>query len=207
MENYQRTTYQTTFRARIKTILFSCVLTLLLASCGISYNIHDPTSSLHPIAPLAKEIVLQVDDTGLRWGTGQVGEVVKNHLINNEVFEKVNYPIFPRYKGPIKIQILAQGDIDEDGIGVLKAILTGLLFLLPVGIIQYEDTFVIEADIKVTQEGRVVGSFKIKSEVDANHTLFSRAHQYTVGAQKLVLEEFAKRISVELNHHPEWFPR
>jgi hypothetical protein len=88
-----------------------------------------------------------------------------------------------------------------------KACLTPqvVLFFLPVGVLQYRDTFTISAEVSVLRRGRKFGPLTLESRVAADHTLFSGPESYAAHAEQLALEDLAARLSGALAQHPDWF--
>jgi hypothetical protein len=155
---------------------------------------------------LASEVLLEVDDSGVRWGAGEVGNALKTALVKNRTFGQVHYPIYPTHSVPITLLVSARGDIETDGgEGFAKSFVTGFLFFLPVGVLQYRDTFTISAEVSVLRGGRKFGPLTLESRVAADHTLFSGPESYAAHAEQLALEDLAARLSGALAQHPEWF--
>lgn len=147
-----------------------------------------------------------MDDSGVRWGAGKVGDALKTALVNDGTFSQVHYPIYPTHAVPIKLQIVARGDVETDaGEGMAKSFITGFLLFLPVGVLQYRDTFTITAEVVVVREGRKFGSLTVESRVAADHTLFAGPESYAAQGGRLALEDLAGRISTALAEHPDWF--
>jgi hypothetical protein len=114
--------------------------------------------------------------------------------------------ISPVHQVPIKIKVVARGDIHaEKDLGMVKAFITGFLLFLPSGIIQYEDTFFLSGSVSVVRDTQNYGPFTVEASVAVNHVLFSIPEPYARRASALVLEDFANRTLLALNRHPEWF--
>jgi hypothetical protein len=159
-------------------------------------------------SPLAPEVLMEVDDVAVKWGSGKVGDALKTALVRNSTFSQVYFPIYPSRPIANKLEIVARGDTETDaGAGFAKSVVTGLLIFLPVGVLQYRDVFIITADVSVLSEGRKFGPVTVESKVAANHTLFNGPETYALQAQRMVLEDLAQRISTALAEHPEWFSR
>lgn len=185
-----------------------CSASLLSGCLSDTFEVRQPLPESHSIVTLAPEVLLEVDDTGVKWGSGRVGEVLSAVLVKNQTFHQVHYPIYPSHRVPFKLKVVATGGIEsETGLGMVKAFVTGFLFFLPVGVIQYEDTFSITAAVSVADERQSYEPLTVQSSVAANHTLFSSPEPYARRASALALEEFSNRVSVALTKHPEWFPR
>ena len=183
-----------------------CSMWLLPGCVSDSFQVIEPLSASQASVPLAPEVLLEVDDAGVKWGSGKVGDVLKSTWVHNRTFGEVHYPIYPTRTIPLKLRVVASGTIRADeGLGTIKAIVTGLLLLLPVGVIQYEDTFSISAMVSLIRDDRSYGPLAVQSAVQVDHILFSNPDSYAARATDLVLDHLASRISILLRQHPEWF--
>ncbi len=189
--------------------LTSLLLAALLSGCAQNtFQVQDPAQTHGLTSPLAREMLLEVDDSAVKWGAGKVGAALATALANNRTFSQVHYPIYPRHVVPLKLRVVARGDIETDASeGMAKSFITGFLLFLPVGVLQYRETFTITAEVSVLGEGRKFGPLIVESRVAADHTLFAGPESYAAQAERLVLEDLAGRISGELALHPEWFSR
>lgn len=189
--------------------LTSLLLAALLSGCAQNtFQVQDPAQTHGLTSPLAQEILLEVDDSGVKWGAGKVGAALATALVNNRTFSQVHYPIYPTRMVPLKLRVVARGDIETDaGEGMAKSFVTGFLLFLPVGVLQYRDTFTITAEVTVVREGRKFGPLIVESRVATDHTLFAGPDSYAAQAERLALDNLAARISAALAEHPEWFSR
>lgn len=205
LENYEATPAGTTIGPALK--LASFLLTCLMSGCvQNSFEIRHPAQPRQLKSPLAAEVLLDMDDSGLSWGAGKVGNALKTALVNNRAFGQVHYPIYPVTPVPIKLQVVARGGIvDDPGGGVAKSFVTGFLLFLPAGVIQYRDTFTVNAEVWVHREGRKFGPLVVESRVAAHHTLFAGPDSYNTQAGQLALEDLGARLAAALAEHPEWF--
>ena len=83
--------------------------------------------------------------------------------------------------------------------------MTGFLLFLPSGVIQYEDTFSIVGSVSDSHHTQSYGPVTVEASVAANHILFSSPESYVRLGSALALDDFANRVSLALNRHPEWF--
>jgi len=204
LEDCQRAESSTPIRAIGGVLL--CASVLLSGCLSDSFEIKQPLADSHVGITLAPEVLLEVDDTAVKWGSGKVGEALSTVLVKNHTFRLAHYPIYPTHKVPLKIKVIAKGDIaSEKGLGFVKAFVTGLLFFIPSGVIQYEDTFSIIGSVSVIRDTQSYGPLTVEASVAANHILFSSPESYARQASALALEDFANRVSLALNRHPEWF--
>jgi hypothetical protein len=205
LEYHQTTAARRAGRQTVKLSFF--LLASLLTGCvPNSFSVVNPTQAPGSSAPLAPEVLLEVDDVGVKWGAGKVGDAIKATLVKNRTFGEVHYPIYPTRSVPLKLQVLARGGIESDvGDAVTKSFMTGFLLFLPAGVLQYRETFTISAEVSVIREGRKFGPLPLESRVAADHTLFAGPDSYAVRAGQLALEDLAARLSGALAAHPDWF--
>jgi hypothetical protein len=171
-----------------------------------TFQVQDPARADKLAAPLASEIVLEVDDAGVTWGAGKVGDVLKDGLVKNGTFGQVHYPIYPRHAVSIKLHVVARGEVETDAAaGMTKSFVTGFLFFLPAGVLQYRDTFKVTADVSVVRDGRKLGPLFLESKAHADHTLFSGPESYAAQGGKLALEDLAGRLAATLSENRAWF--
>jgi hypothetical protein len=183
------------------------LLAALLNGCvQNTFQVQDPARFQGLTSPLGREVLLEVDDSGVKWGAGKVGDALKAALVSNRTFGQVYYPIYPTRMVPLKLRVVAQGDIETDaGEGMAKSFITGFLLFLPVGVLQYRETFTITAEVSVLGEGRKLGPLMVESRVAVDHTLFAGPESYAAQAERLALDNLATRISAALAKHPNWF--
>lgn len=183
-----------------------CSASLVSGCVSDSFQVREPLVGAPPTVTFAPEVLLEVDDAGVKWGSGKVGDALRTAWLRNQVFRQVHYPIYPSHKVPVKLRVVASGNIESEAApGMIKAFFTGLLLFLPVGVIQYEDIFSISALVSVHRDDRSFGPLNVNSSVEADHILFANPESYAKRASDLVLEDFANRISRALSQHPEWF--
>jgi len=155
---------------------------------------------------LASEVLLEVNEGGVKWGAGKVGESLKTALVKNRTFGAVHYPIYPTRPVPLKLHVVAQGEIKADaGDGTAKSVITGLFLFLTAGVLQYKDTFTINAEVSVFRENRKLGTLTVESQVAAHHTMFAGADSYAAQAGEMAIQDFAARLSSVMAEHSDWF--
>ncbi|MEY3761209.1 MAG: hypothetical protein RIR39_2700, partial [Pseudomonadota bacterium] len=82
----------------------------------------------------------------------------------------------------------------EIGFGVVKSIVIGLLLFIPVGLIQFNRDFVLDADVTVEKNEEQLHHFKVQSRTGLSHTMFSDANQYEPVARKAAFTDLADKI-------------
>lgn len=206
LENHERTPARAAIWPAVRQLTILLLAALLGGCVQNTFQVHDPARANELTSPLAREVLLEVDDSGVKWGTGKVGDALKTALVNNRTFGQVHYPIYPTHMVPLSLRVVTRGDIETDaGEGMAKSFITGFLLFLPVGVLQYRETFTITAEVSVLGEGRKFGPLMVESRVAADHTLFAGPESYAAQAERLALENLAARISAALAEHPNWF--
>ena len=207
LENYKAAS--TTVPNRSALVLALLLLVAALGGCvQNSFQVQGAAQTAALKSPLVPEVLMEVDDVAVKWGSGKVGDALKTALVRNGTFSQVHFPIYPSRAIANKLQIIAKGDIETDAGGAVgKSFATGLLLFLPVGVLQYREVFTITADVSVLGERSKFGPVTVESKVAADHTMFNGPETYALQAQRMALEDLANRISAALAEHPEWFTR
>lgn len=207
VESKERACSLSTACTSLGLILLALSSIAFVAGCAEnSFQVRDPAQERALSSPLASEVLLEIDDASVKWGAGKVGAALKTALVKRQIFGQVHFPIYPTHVVPVKLRVEARGQIEsESRAGFIKAIFTGLLMFLPVGVIQYQDTFTINAEVAVVRNDRSLGSFRSQSAVDADHILFATPESYSARAAELALDDLANRISEALSQRREWF--
>lgn len=165
-----------------------------------------PREVANAVSPVAQEVNLKIDDAGAGWAAGAVGEALKLGLLKTGTFESVHYPISSATPTATTLKVVATAEQSTDaGSGFLKAVITGLFFFLPVGIIRYHEVFTVNASVAVIIRGQTQGTVDASSTVDVWHKLLSGPSSYVDPVRKAALEQLATAVSSELARHRDWF--
>ena len=179
--------------------LICLTLSLSLVSCGWKVTPPPFEQETVPHNLIADATVLTVNDGGVIWGRGELGEIVQKTLINRGAFKDIYYPVEPRNPPDYRLIITASGNIEEEiGLGIVKSIFIGMLFFIPVGIIRFHRDFVLDADVTLLKQGHELRHFNSKTETGVSHTMFSDANHYEPEARQKAFEDLALRIIVKL---------
>jgi len=145
-------------------------------------------------------VVLDVNDGGVIWGRGELGETVKQTLLEKGAFRQIHYPIVPRDPPANRLSIQANGVIEEEvGLGIVKSIIVGALFFIPVGIIRFNRDFVLDASVSYSENGKAARNFKVHTKTEISHTMFSQTDQYEPAARKAAFSHLGESIIRELS--------
>lgn len=175
--------------------LVSSVLIVSLTGCG--WKVTPPPGKALPATsgPIAEAVVLDVNDGGVVWGKGELGEAVKASLLEKRAFGRVYYPIVPRNPPSYKLIIQAGGNIEEEvGLGIAKSIIVGALFFLPVGVIRFNRYFVLDAQVTYSADGKDVRHFSTRARTEVSHTMFSDTDEYEPAGRKAAFSHLADEI-------------
>lgn len=179
--------------------LIALVLIVSIAGCG--WKVTPPKFEGKKIStgPIADSVVLTVNEGSVVWGGGELGAQLRRKLLEEGAFRTVHYPIIPRNPPPYRLTVTASGNIEEEvGLGIVKSVIIGLLFFIPVGIIRFHRDFVVDANIAFLKEGKTLHRFKVSTKTGVSHTLFSHADQYDPVIRKVAAEDLALRIVKQL---------
>ena len=183
--------------------LLYAVLILAVSSCG--WKVTPPLGYVgnNKGTKIADQLFLKVNDSGVFWGGGKLGETVRDALTETGAFKEVFYPVEPRNPPVLRLTIDAKGDVDEEkGLGTLKAFFIGALFFLPVGIIRFNKDFNLEADVSLFKQNKEIHTFKVKSSTEISHTMFSHANEYESEVRGIAFKDLGNKIAVELSKVP-----
>ena len=183
---------------------FTCALLIVtLSACG--WKITPPPNAVAavPRKPVADAVVLTVSDGALIWGKGELGYALRNELVALGSFRSVHYPIEPRGPLPDRLTVDASGGIKEEiGLGVVKSIIIGALFFIPVGLIRFHRDFVLTAEVTLRLQGKEQRRFTIETETGVSHTMFSETDDYEPAMRRAAFSDLARRIAAELSSSP-----
>jgi len=147
--------------------------------------------------------VLTVNEGALIWGKGELGYALRDELVALGSFRKVHYPIEPRGPLPDRLIVDASGGIKEEiGLGVVKSLIIGALFFIPVGLIRFHRDFVLTAVVALRHEGKEQRRFTIETETGVSHTMFSETDDYEPAMRRAAFSDLARRIAAELSLPP-----
>lgn len=176
----------------------SLYLILSLTGCGWKIIPPDRLDQPVPVRKVADRVVLRVND-GVAWGGGKLGDIVRDTLKANGTFTEVYYPVEPRNPPDLKVTIDARGNVDEEiGEGIVKSIFIGLLLFIPVGVIRFDKTFNLDADVVLSREGKEERQFNVKSKTEVSHTMFTRGEECEPAAREAAFRDLGVRIGEEL---------
>ncbi len=185
-----------------RSLLFRAVslyLVISLSGCGWKVVPPERLDQAPPLHKVADRVVLSVND-GVPWGGGRLGDIVKDALMVNGTFTEVYYPVEPRNPPDLRLTIDARGSVDEEiGEGILKSVFIGLLLFLPVGLIRFDKTFDLDADVVLTRKGKEERRFTVKTKTGVSHTMFTGGDEYEPSARQAAFRDLGMRIGRELS--------
>lgn len=175
------------------------LLAALMAACG--WKVTPPPRPEGPGTPrrVADRVVLQMNEGGVVWGGGRMGELTRNALIASGAFSEVYYPIEPRTPPPLRLAIDARGNVDEEvGFGMVKAVIIGALLFIPVGLIRFNKDFTLDAQVVLLNGGQEVQRFQVSGATRIAHTMFSDTDSYETAGREAAAAYLAEAIAAQL---------
>ena len=140
-----------------------------------------------------------MNEAGVVWGGGQLGEFTRTALVASGAFDEVYYPIEPRNPPPLRLTIDAGGEVDEEiGLGIVKSVIIGALLFLPVGIIRFNKDFNLDAQVVVLKAGQELQRFRVTGATHVAHTMFSDTAGYEPAARQAAAAYLAAAITAQL---------
>lgn len=177
-------------------------LVLTIGGCGwkVTPPESGPPGSVHKVG---SRVVLKFDEASVAWGGGHGGEIVRDALQKLGVFDEVAYPVEPRRPTPLRLTVVATGNVDEEeALGTVKAFVIGFFLFVPAGVIRFGKTFDLDATVTFTDGERELRRFEVQTKTRVSHTMFSHSDQYEPVARRAAFEDLAHRIAVELGSLP-----
>src|SRR2546428_5005836 len=99
LENKERTYPLSTACTSLRLILLALTYVVFLSGCAEnSFQVRDPVQERALSSPLASEVLLEVDDASVKWGSGKVGPALKTALVKRQIFGQVHFPIYPTHE-------------------------------------------------------------------------------------------------------------
>lgn len=175
------------------------LLAVTMAGCG--WTVTPPSRPEGPAPPgrISDRVVLKLNEAGVVWGGGQLGDFTRSALIASGAFGEVYYPIEPPNPPPLRLSIDARGNVDEEiGLGIVKSVIIGALFFLPVGIIRFNKDFKLDAQVVLLEAGQEVQRYRVTGATRVAHTMFSDAAEYEPAARQAAATYLAAAIVAQL---------
>ena len=180
---------------------FALLLGLTHLSGCMSWSVSEPgppIASSHP-PRIADRVLLQVEDAGVAWSRGRMGEVTRQTLIELGCFREVYYPDTPRRAPPLLISMEAVGRIDEHRSAVIgKTIAIVLLAFLPVGVVTFDTDFTLEATAILSKNGRVLREVDLITTARTSVTLFHDRETAEAALGEAMFQHLAAQLAVRL---------
>lgn len=179
--------------------LLAIVLAAQVAGCGwtITPPAPLPAQRAHLVAD---RVILKLDTAAMAWGGTGMGEAVRDALLAAGSFREIYYPIEPRNPPTWTLAITGRGTIDEHEVsGFFKAVLIGALFFLPEGVVRFDKTFHLDADVVLRDGQQQVARFQVSNDTEIHHTMFSHMEEYEPAARKVAFTDLGQRIAAQLD--------
>lgn len=160
-----------------------------------------PVRAEQPISQtqVAERVMMIINDGAVVWGGGQLGYIVRDTLLAEGTFKEIYYPVEPRNVPDLRLSIIAKGSIDEEvELGIAKSLIIGALFFIPVGLIRFNKTYDLDADVVLLRAGKELQRFTIKSSTKISHTMFSQIKGYEPAARQAAFKDLGDQIAAKL---------
>ena len=145
--------------------------------------------------PIADRVVLQVDETGVLWSHGRMGEVMQQALLELGSFREVYYPVEPSNPPPLRISIEAVGRVSEDyAVAFGKVLLTTVLAYLPIGIVMFHRDFALEARATFWRNGTLLQQMDLATTARMSAPIVRDRKE----AEKVLPEAMFRQLAEEL---------
>lgn len=136
-----------------------------------------------------------------------MGETVRDALVAAGTFHEIYYPIEPRNPPSLGLGITAQGTVEEnEGVGALKAVVIGLFLFLPVGLIRFDKTLHLDADVVLRDRDRKITRFQVSNDTEISFTMFSTMEDYEPAARAAAFKDLGEQIAARLSAMPPVAP-
>ena len=144
-------------------------------------------------------IVVAVDEAGVAWGDGRLGDEIRTALAGSGLFEQAYYPIEPPAAPALRLEVEALADEDENVVwGTIGALAIGYFLFLPALVFPFFDEFEIACSNRLLEDGAEVVSFEVKSEARFVHAIFASAQELRDEAREAVYRDLADQIAARL---------
>lgn len=186
-----------------KSLTFRILCTLLaLSIAGCGWKVVPPLRSEQPISQTrtAEQVMMTVNAGAVVWGGGQLGDIVRDTLLAEGTFKEIYYPVEPRNAPDLRLSIAARGSVDEEvGLGIVKSIIIGALLFIPVGLIRFNKTYDLDAEVTLLKAGKELQRLTIKSSTEISHTMFSQTEGYEPAARQAAFKDLGDQIAAKLS--------
>ena len=175
-----------------------CVAAALTAGCWAHVGVRIP--DLPPAArEPGEELALQVNDAGLLWGDGRLGDEVARVLLASGRFTRVHYPVIPRDRPPLLLRIDVKGSLNEAvAWGVLASVATGFFLFAPAPFMPYFTDLELRGSAALTRADEELERFPIESDAHVTHAIFAPPETYRAKARERVYAAVANQVLIEI---------
>ena len=169
---------------------------LALAGCA-SWRVEDGPRPAPEGRPqrIADRVLLEVDERLVPWGDGELGEGLRQGLLELGSFDAIDYPVVPRDAPPLRLRVEAEGRVREQvAPGVAKAIFVGLLLFLPAGVVTFDKDYDVALTAELSLDGRALQRVAAQATERLRFTMFADRD----GGERRVRERAFQQLATEL---------
>jgi hypothetical protein len=164
---------------RKSVVLLACFVCLAVPGCS-DYKVMAKSGIVAPVStngtePLPLAVGLKVSNQDLSEEFSDMGPALASRLAQAHLFKTIVGPASAGEKPDLMIEATFVGRHVKDRSAFSKSFLTGLYLFLPAPAVEFEDRYIADGSIIVTQGGRQVKSYYagcfvvVKSKLMASH--------------------------------------
>jgi len=147
--------------------------------------------------------VLEVDETGVPWSDGRMGELTRQSLIELGSFREILYADEPLKPLSLRLAITAVGSVSENSAASTgKKIFIAVLALLPVGVVTFEKDFSVEARATFSRNGEILQQIDLVASARLNYTLLYDRGTAERTLREVMFQHIAAQLAVHLKPLP-----
>ncbi|MDJ0867770.1 MAG: hypothetical protein QNK03_16820 [Myxococcota bacterium] len=186
-------------RAR-RTLTIAAIGLLALANTGCWHFLtgasgYQPSSS----GSIGGAALLRVNEAGFYWSNGSFGEVLREALLAQDVFDEIHYPVEPVDPPSVVLEVEAVGHFDEAVTwAFIGATITGFFYFVPMPIVPYFQSYDSECLVRLRDGDRLVGEFGVETRARVTHAIFANPETYVEKVKERTFRDLSARIADEL---------
>jgi hypothetical protein len=173
-----------------------------VAVMGCWASVDRQPSRFTPAPSGHESAVLRVSANAVPWSSHRLGEVVSRELVSVGTLKTVHYPIEPRNPPPLRIEIVASGEVNEHYVwGTFASILGGASLGLLLPVLPFFEDLDLSSEVTIHEEGEPPRSFRVETNAGVTHAIFADPVAYQDEAAEGAFRALGLRIAEELAVH------
>lgn len=150
-------------------------------------------------APEAPPVAVYVNEVGVPFTDGTLGNEVRNALMRTGAFREVQHPVVPAAPGTapaLAIEVRASGEVNEAILwNFPMALATAYFFLLPAPVLPYFTTFEAACEVSISREDRELARFRSESSATATYAIGANRFEYGRDARATLFRALANDVA------------